>query len=292
MPCYHPLPAWYSKTVNESGKRGITFSLSEGFADKPLALPCGTCIGCRLERARQWAVRCEHESKLYVDNCFITCTYDDEHLPKNGSLDPRHWVLFMKRLRKHFEPIKIRFFHCGEYGDVTARPHHHSILFNLDFPDRVYLKIGQGGSRLYKSELLNKLWGYGQCTIGDCTFESAGYIARYSMKKLHGQFVINSYHGLYPEYLTMSRKPGIGYEFFVKHSDVWYEQDFLVVNGVKCRPPRYYDNLCEKFSPTLLEGIKRKRRREAADDPDSTGSRLIVREAVKEGAVQSLTREV
>lgn len=108
MPCYHPLSGWYSKTRNASGKRSIVFNLQEAYKDKPLQVPCGRCIGCRLEKARQWAVRCMHEASLYDKNCFVTLTYDEDYCPE--SLIPEHFVLFMKRLRKRYG-AGIRFFH-------------------------------------------------------------------------------------------------------------------------------------------------------------------------------------
>ena len=87
MPCYSPLHGYRSKSVNPAtGKRSIVFSPSEGFTDFKLALPCGQCIGCRLERSRQWAMRCMHEASLYKNNCFITLTYAPEKLPPSGSL--------------------------------------------------------------------------------------------------------------------------------------------------------------------------------------------------------------
>lgn len=104
MPCYRPITAWYSREVNRSGKRSLVFSPRKAEQqDDPIQISCGQCIGCRLERSRQWAVRCLHEASLYEDNCFITLTFDDNHLFKRNnpaSLDIRDFQLFMKRLRK------------------------------------------------------------------------------------------------------------------------------------------------------------------------------------------------
>ena len=119
MPCYHPIPGYRAKSTNPSGKRSIVFNLSEGFKNFAVSVPCGRCIGCRLERARQWSIRCIHEASLYEANCFVTLTYDDDNLPLDGSLRPRDMVLFLKRLRKRFGP-GIRFFQCGEYGDKSS----------------------------------------------------------------------------------------------------------------------------------------------------------------------------
>lgn len=291
MPCYHPLSAWYSKERNASGKRSIVFGLNEAYKDMPIQLPCGRCIGCRLEKARQWAVRCMHEAKLYEENCFVTLTYDDEHLPKDGGLVPEHFVLFMKRLRKRYGP-GIRFFHCGEYGEKTLRPHHHALLFNHNFADRRELRFHSGESKLYSSSELDKLWPYGFASIGAVSFESAGYVARYSMKKVYGPGADDWYAGRKPEYLTMSRRPGIGSEFIKKFRKDIYPSDEMVVNGVVTKPPRYYDDLVAKLhgGKRMLARVKARRKVRGINDPNSTGSRLLVRETVKEAAVKFLSR--
>lgn len=288
MPCYHPLPGWYSRYRNESGKRGITFKASEGFKDRPVQLPCGKCIGCLLEKSRQWAMRCMHEAKLYERNCFITLTYDDANLPAGGSLVPEHYVLFMKKLRwKYGEGI--RFFHCGEYGEKFGRPHHHALLFNHGFDDRE--SLGQvNGRPLWRSDSLDKLWSYGFCSIGECTFESASYVARYTMKK-YGKTDAD-YGGRVKEYLTMSRKPGIGRGWLDKFYGDVFPRDEVVVNGKLCKPPRYYDTVCEKRAPSVMERIKRKRRVAGKLDPDSTGRRLLEREVVKRDAISTLSRKL
>ena len=102
MACFHPLRAYYSKQINDSGKRSLVFNLRQAYDDTSVTISCGSCIGCRLERSRQWAVRCMHEAQLYRDNCFITLTYSDLHLPEDGSLHVKHFQDFMKRFRKKF----------------------------------------------------------------------------------------------------------------------------------------------------------------------------------------------
>lgn len=145
MPCYHPLTGYRSKSGRDpkSGKWPLTFDLSNAYIDMPVTVPCGQCIGCRLDKSRDWAVRCLHEASLYQDNCFITLTYDDAHLDPLGSLNKDDFVKFMKRLRFQYGP-KIRFFHCGEYGTLLNRPHHHACIFNFDFYDKELLSIRQG----------------------------------------------------------------------------------------------------------------------------------------------------
>lgn len=306
MPCYHPIPAWYAKKRNESGKRGIVFNPADGFKDRKLEVPCGRCIGCQLERSRQWAVRCMHESKEYDANCFVTLTYDPAHVPvlpgsNVQTLRPRDYQLFMKRLR--LVKPGVRFFQCGEYGEQFSRPHHHAILFNCHFADSRFLKT-KAGIELYTSEELDELWGLGQCTVGAVTFESAAYVARYCMKKLEGK----DYGDRVAEFATMSRRPGIGAAFLERFRSDIYPSDECVVRGVACRPPRYYDSRLEKVAPSVLSRVKARRRRMAAEELDrlgeeseyrdavagelENGKKLKVREVVKQAAINNLVREV
>jgi len=261
-----------------------------GWIDQPIEVPCGQCIGCRLERSRQWAIRCVHESSLYEANSFITLTYDDKNMPTNASLKKRDFQLFMKRLRKYYTPRKIRFFHCGEYGDKLGRPHYHAIIFNLDFEDKIPYKK-QNENQLYVSPILEKIWGKGFCIIGDVTFESAAYVARYVVKKINGPRAETHYKNKAPEYTTMSRRPGIGKEWYKKFSGDVYPDDFVVLRGRKMQPPRYYDKQLEADAEEQYKKIKVER---SMDDPkrdaNNTYSRLAVREEVQRRKLEQLTR--
>jgi len=180
MACYHPVQAY----LGEDGV--VTFAERRTHGSVScLRLPCGKCVGCRLERSRQWAVRCMHEAQLHDRNCFITLTYDEAHVPAGFSLRYRDFQLFMKKLRK-FAGHPVRFFMCGEYGGEHSRPHFHACLFGFDFPDKVQFKRVGGGAVIYRSSVLERLWLQGFSTIGAVTFESAAYVARYVMKKLDG----------------------------------------------------------------------------------------------------------
>lgn len=283
MPCFHPLPGWYGKTRGVSGKRPVVFQFQEGLKDRPVSVPCGRCTGCLLERARQWAVRCQHESTFHDSNVFATLTYDDDHLPPGGSLDPRHMVLFLKRLRKALGPF--RFFQCGEYGGETHRPHHHALLFGCSFPDSRKL---HGNSDLFRSPQLDQLWGHGSCTLGAVTFESANYVARYTLKKLGASEQGN----LHPAYLTMSRRPGIGSDFIAAHGRRVAIRDYLIVNGHQSGVPRFYRDRLSKSHPALSIEAGFRRRGRASVDPNATGSRLIIRETCKQASITLLSRDL
>jgi len=291
MTCYHPLKAWRSRTTGVSGKRSIVFNINQGFSDLPVQLPCGQCIGCRLENSRQWAIRCLHESSIYQTNCFITLTYNQVNLPPDGSLNLRHFQLFMKRLRKKYGK-HIRFFHCGEYGDQLGRPHYHACLFNHDFEDKVLYKYSNK-LPLYISEQLNQLWPYGFAVIGDVTFQSAAYVARYIMKKVTGDRADTHYKGRKPEYTTMSRMPGLGQGWLDEFTSDVYPSDFVVINGKKMRPPKYYDRQYELTDPKTfrnLRGARVARGRSHADD--NTPARLSDREKVQSAQVAKLPRNL
>lgn len=288
MACYHPIPAWYGQKRNdETRRRPIVFRLADGYADRPVSVPCGRCLGCRLERAREWAVRCMHEASLYERNCFVTLTYDEEHMPPGRSLRPEDFVRFMKRARHVFPGI--RYFQCGEYGEKLGRPHHHAVLFNADFGDRVFYRE-RGGVRLDTSQELSRLWPFGFSTVGAVTFDSAGYVARYTLKKVGRS--VEALKGRKEEYLTMSRRPGIGRGWIDRYASDVYPSDELVVNGHVTKPPRYYDDQAKRVMPGEFDLVKTRRRGAGSTDPDSTGSRLVVREAVKEAAVRGLVREL
>lgn len=257
MPCYHPMPAVRMgdgsvKFVSRS-KRGVEASLE---------LPCGQCIGCRLERSRQWAVRCMHEASLHESNAFVTLTYDDSNLSVGGTLVYRDFQLFMKRLRK--VAGKVSFYVGGEYGEQLARPHFHACLFGYDFPDKVYFKKSSDGSKLYTSKLLEKLWPLGMSSTGSVTFASAAYIARYCVQKVNGQAAADHYRVVtedgeivdrVPEFNHMSLKPAIGKRWLEKYQTDVYPRDYVVVNGVRTKPPKYYDVLFEKENPGVFSDL-------------------------------------
>ena len=191
MVCYHPLDAWRTSSGD------VRLSYNPKFCDSPhpnLKLPCSQCVGCRLDRSRKWAIRCMHEAKMHDNNCFITLTYDDSKLPErpvgvlpaNISLYYEDFQLFMKRLRKHFHPQVIRFYMAGEYGENFGRPHFHSCLFGIDFPDRELFSRTPSGSLIYRSKILESLWPHGYSSVGNFYFKSAAYVARYVMKKITG----------------------------------------------------------------------------------------------------------
>lgn len=274
MPCFKPLLAWRSNSRNVYGKIPMVFSLEKGIPGTEIELPCGQCAGCRLDYARQWAIRCCHEAHLHHDNCFLTLTYRD--IPENGSLQPKHMQDFLKRLRKSIEPKKIRFFQCGEYGDSTSRPHHHMLLFNHRFDDMLIIR--RGDYPLFNSATLDQLWGHGFCSIGELNFDTACYCARYILKKITGEPAADHYSGRKPEYTTMSRRPGIGRGFYDLYPGDIYNFDRVVVTDqFLCKPPKFYDKLFEVDQPEKFQQIKEERRRKAIENTENTPERRKIK---------------
>jgi hypothetical protein len=291
MACFNPLRGWRSKAVNPSGKRSIVFDRSRGYEDLPVEVPCGQCVGCRLERSRVWAIRCVHEASLYDDNCFITLTYADENLPENNSLDKSAFPKFMKRLRKRFPNLAIRYFMCGEYGEKFTRPHYHACLFNFDFADKSLWSV-KNGIRLYTSPTLSELWPFGYSIIGDVTFDSAAYVARYIMKKITGEKAQEHYGDLQPEFCTMSRRPGLGKGWYDKYSNDLFPHDRTIINGKEVTVPKFYRQLHELDQPKVAFLLKTIRKKLAVESDDNTIRRLRDREVCLKARLKSLTREI
>ena len=259
----------------------------------PVTVPCGQCIGCKLEKSRQWAVRIMHEEQLHEESCFLTLTYSDDELPENGSLVKSHWQKFMKRLRKAYDDKNIRYFHCGEYGDRLQRPHYHAALFGLD-PDDKELISRAGGNNLYQSPRITKIWGHGFVSIGTLTFESAAYIARYVTKKITGPGAAEFYGPRIPPYVTMSRRPAIGREWLDRFlNDVYIGDQVLTRDGIRCKPPKYYDKILEDMSPQRFQFIKNEREaRNKKNADNNTLDRLAIREELQLIKLQQKERKV
>lgn len=301
MSCYFPLVGVDTGTINlETGKRVLSIrphgtKVDSSLVKEVIPIPCGRCIGCRLDRSRQWADRCMLELMYHERACFLTLTYDDFHIPRRfygdhqtGSARPcftlslRDLQLFFKRVRKAFPGRSIRYFGCGEYGPTTLRPHYHVILFGLDFEDRVELpRQSKTGQKLYTSDKLNTLWSFpprgvlgesystesslaGIATVQDVTWETCAYTARYVQKKLYGyEAKFYAEHNLDPPFSVMSRRPGIGRRYYDEHPDLFDYQQIHVPTadgGKSIYPPRYFMKCLEASDEEKAEALKNVRK--------------------------------
>jgi hypothetical protein len=330
MTCFHPLTAYRALTPNpDTGKRGIVFNPSKSLMSvtAPIRLPCGQCSGCRADRSHEWALRCTHEAKAHLhNNCFLTLTYEDDQIPQSYSISVREMQLFMKRLRKRFGS-GIRFFLSGEYSDFPKlRPHYHLLLFNFDFPDKVKVRV-RDGFPVYTSEAAAELWTFGSHEIGSLTVASAGYVARYCIKKMTGDKADEHYrrvspvngetYMVEPEFATMSRggrdgDGGIGMYWFRQFRGDAFPSDFLISDGRKVRPPSSYlkkleaeesasatpapaGRVLRHASSTASAIIKRKRRARSSTPEakaNATPARLAVREFIHKDRIKRLKRQL
>ena len=242
-------------------------------------------------------------------NCFITLTFNDEALwdyrargiPATDiwSVHKREWQLFMKRLRKMYGS-GIRFYACGEYGEKHGRPHYHACVFNHEFKDKKLWRMSNG-IPLFRSSSLELLWPFGYSSVGAVTFQSAAYVARYILKKVSGSPSHKHYAhtcsqtGLIsqrqPEFVLMSRRPGLGRTWYNRFRDQVYPRDEVVVGGKVVKPPRYYDQLQEMEAPEAMLRIREERQRKAREHlADQHSDRLAVREEVKTAQIRKLRR--
>lgn len=292
MACYHPLTA-YART-RKNGKRAIVFAddhvrpwiIKDGYLfEEKLLIPCGQCLGCRIDYSREWAIRCMLEASLYDNetnpgkNYFLTLTYHDDFLPAGKllrpSLKPDDLTKFMKDLRRqleyHFNWQGVRFYACGEYGEKFKRPHFHIILFNMPKLPLKYYRTNFEGNILYNCDFISKVWGKGHAVIGEVNFHTCAYVARYMTKKHKGEE--SDYYeneGIEPEFSRCSRRPGIGYQYYEEHKDRFYLSDEISVpkgdgTVLKVHPPEFYDRLYDIDSPDDMRSIKDKRK-EAAEN--------------------------
>lgn len=200
-------------------------------------VPCGKCIECFQMQAEHWAKRVVLEGTLHEKNCVVTLTYDPEHLPVGGTLCKRDVQLFLKRLREHIAPTKVRYFGCGEYGAHGMRPHYHLIIFGWCPDDLQFFQKDKSGHvrSYYISPTISKLWQKGYCLIDKSVDAYSGrYCAKY-MQKLN-----ELPSGVDPPFMLMSRRPGIGADAYKKE---WMNTDKIYPPSVRpCTTPRYFVN--------------------------------------------------
>lgn len=320
MTCYHPLRRFEIGTNKLTGKsigkvvpydvkylefKNGSYEFHDGeipekndhIIKNSVLIPCGNCIGCRLDYSRQWADRMMLEAQNHDNNCFVTLTYNDDFLPFNSTgtvindgngvsidydfptLQKRDLQLFLKRLRiklKREKDISIRFYAAGEYGSNTHRPHYHLIIFGW-FPDDAIYFQQRNGFVYYTSKTLEDCWSVGKKTklpigfslVTNVSWETCAYVARYVTKKHKGKdkdfYLINH---IEPEFSTMSRKPGIAYDFYLEHKDDFFRYDCVNIQlpstGKKIHTPAYFNRLfdIEEFSLDGITAADRKLKRQ------------------------------
>lgn len=203
-----------------------------------IEVPCRCCMACRLNYTKEWAIRCMNESTCHDKNCFITLTYDNDHLPLDGNLVKSDLQKFFKRLRK--SGVKCKYLACGEYGGQFGRPHYHSVIFGW-YPEDSYLWRNKKVNPTFRSPTLEKLWPFGMSEIGSLTFNSARYVASYIVKQHRGkEKKYYDENNVVPEFVVMSN--GLGRDFCDKYGNQLKALGYLPFQGHKVKLPRYYED--------------------------------------------------
>lgn len=229
---------------------------------------CGVCRDCRLYKAREWAIRCYHEAQLHTRTCFVDLTF--KHEPP--TIRKKDLQLFFKRLRKSLPGRRIRYFAVGEYGEKFSRPHYHVCIFGWSPPDRYFWNKSPKGTILYRSPHLEKVWDAGHVTVSDMTPEAAGYAARYTLKKIHGDDAEEHYGGRVPEFNLCSL--GLGKKWIEKYWPDVARDGFVVYKGKECPIPSYYRLWIQKNQPEAFEALEAKRSEYFEQLPYESGKRL------------------
>lgn len=239
MACHHPFRMW-----RLDGKVSLRRPLDNDA--EAVEMPCGGCLGCRMDRARSWVIRCSLELQNHSKACWVTLTYSDDNLPAYRSIRRDHLSGYLKRLRARLSPEKVRFFGCGEYGERGGRPHYHAILYGVDRDE----------------SHIQKAWSAGHVGVHDLTPQAIRYVAGYCAKKegWHGEFKevldksTGELYGREAPFLLMSRNPGIGGE----QRKFWKSWSrFAVLDGTKYPVPRYlYEAFKANADPQFVEQVQ------------------------------------
>lgn len=280
MKCFNPIQA-KKEPIIENGRiidYSIIFTSDERQGISSFYVPCGVCMGCRLQKAQDWSVRMMHEKQMHEESSFITLTYNDQNLPVNGSLKYDDVTAFIKRLRK-ITGKKLSYYYAGEYGEQLGRPHYHMILFGSEFREKItykkklnkveHLYTNDNGHKVYKSSLLDDLWSLGHADFGEVTYDSCMYVAKYTTKKIIGD--LKEQHYKKPNIITgeiteveteqarMSRKPAIGKTWLEKYHHDTFRDDYIIINNKKLSIPPYYMKWLEKNNIDKYLELKQKR---------------------------------
>ena len=223
-------------------------------------IKCGKCDTCKREKAQEWAIKLINESKYHKKACFITLTFDNKILlDKNSKAvkyganasfvfninnSKEYFKKFIKRVRKKFSDKSIIFFHIGEYGEKTHRPHHHCILYGINFEeDRFEIEKSKSGKTQYFSKTLAELWACGRCTVQDLNSNNTIYICQYTLKK----FKNNELNKKYKSIMSFSNRSKINIKWVRRNPEEIIKGYIKDNDNKKYRIPKsYLKNLKEE----------------------------------------------
>lgn len=252
-------------------------------------VPCGHCLACRIERSKAWAVRMMLESLSHDDNCFVTLTYDDDHVPIVDHLDyvaqlpltlrPSDMTLFFKRLRRDLGDARIKYYYCGEYGDHTFRPHYHAVIFGI--------------GKEYQSVIQDN-WPYGHVDVGSVTLLSCNYVAGYIQKKLYGDVQDEVYGSRVVPFSRMSK--GIGKEYIKSHWQELLRDKYIMFRGRRLPLSRYFWKVAVEdsdidFSKADLSVIRGEMKKYAVEKTSRDMARLGISSDSQKSDFEELLRQ-
>ena len=322
---YHPAKVIKQEELNDLD---IMKKYEGGMHYKKSVIPCGKCIGCRLDYSKEWANRAYLESTLYPDaNWFVTLTYEDpfltikdEFTDKNGftwtienneraTLVPEELHRFLNTFRqimlREYGVKGIRFMACGEYGEQNLRPHYHIILLNCPIPEETFYNPRiKRGFFYYQNKIIERAWTKGISNISEASWNCISYTARYITKKVNGNAEADIYYanGIIQEFFRMSRDPGIGKPYYDLHKDEIYKDDRIMISNLSGvhyeKPPKYFDDLFKEEYPERWKEIQQKREREGRNAQRNATSetslfrrdQLKIEERSKEEQTKALIR--
>lgn len=236
-------------------------------------------------------MRIMHETVIHRASWFVTMTYAPEELPEFGSLKPADLAGFFARYREKLRRRgqELRYYACGEYGEATDRPHYHAVMFGPRFLDREEV-TRRSGEPVYSSKSLEDAWGLGMIEFTGVNYPAAAYVAGYVRKKVRqkespehydrvdphtGEIVV-----LHPEFARMSRRPAIALRWIEKYWTDVYPRDFVVMNGVERKPPRFYDKWMEENQPEIMMNVREQR----IESVDEVGSDVLAKREINHTA--------
>lgn len=289
MTCFRPLKGY----INPEGQFKSSIR-GQGWGIRT-QVPCGYCLGCRIRKRNDWAIRCHHESKFHPVSTFITLTYDTEHLPMHSSLHKPHLTAFLNGTRQSNGSARTRFFASGEYGTKTHRPHYHAILFGYWPTDFKQARTGKPYAE-GTSEKLSKLWNKGFVTCGAVNYATAAYVAKYCLERPTENLADRTFYyqrqdpiedrqvDVEPEFNCQS--PGLGKLWIQKYwTDVYPSDELVLLSGQQAtvfKPPLYYDKWLRDNKPEIYAQVKLQRMQNTdPDSPENGETRLAIRELSK-----------
>lgn len=254
--------------------------------EKEMFVPCGHCAACRIAKKREWTIRLLHEGIYWDEKAFITLTYNEQSLPVDGGLHKADLQMFFKRLRKHLQGRRIRYFACGEYGDCFGRPHYHAIVFGVGIADR---------------EAVQQCWPYGFTKTEGVTLYRYQYVAGYVQKKLTGDYSREVYGALQPPFQLQSQ--GLGLRYFEDHRDTLLrDMSCRTFRGDRFGLPRYYRKKADgEYDRDLLAMDSQQERRDCLKrhgfdirdtTPDAVVDAIYLAEGNRDGSGINRSREV